>query len=104
MSVVRQIFEQMASRYQPGRVSRTTTYYFSVGAEKWTATLSPEACDVRPGKLVDNADCVLKCDPALFEKMVLKGKTPGPLDVARGKIKTSDVDLLKKLPSFFKMG
>ncbi len=104
MSVVRQIFEGMPSRYQTGRVTRTTTYYFSVGAEKWTATLRPDGCDVVPGKQVDSADCVLKCDPGLFEKMVLKGKNPGPLDIARGKIKTSDVDLLKKLPTYFKMG
>ena len=104
MSTVRQIFEQMSTRYQPGRVSKTTTYYFSVGPEKWTATLEPDGCEVQPGKLVDNADCVLKCDPGLFEKMVLKGKKPGPLDIARGKIKTSDVDLLKKLPTFFEMG
>lgn len=104
MSVVREIFQQMPSRYRPGQVTDTVTYYFSVGAEKWTATLRPDSCEVQPGKLVDNASCVLKCDPGLFEKMVLKGKTPGPLDIARGKIKTSDVDLLRKLPSYFRMG
>jgi hypothetical protein len=94
----------MSARYQPGHVSKTVTYYFSVGGEKWTATLKPDHCDIQPGKHTDNADCVLKCDPGLFEKMVLKGKKPGPLDIARGKIKTSDVDLLRKLSVYFRMG
>ncbi len=102
MSVIRQIFEHMPSRYQPGKVNRSVTYYFSVGSEKWTATLHPDHCEVVEGKQTDRADCVLKCDPKLFEKMVLKGKTPGPLDVARGKIKSNNIDLLRKLPDYFR--
>ncbi len=104
MSNTRKIFEALPSRYQTGKVSRPLTYYFSVGPEKWTVTLNPEDCTARQGKHTDSADCVLKCDPGLFEKMVLKGKKPGPLDIARGKIKTSDVDLLRKLPEYFRMG
>ncbi len=104
MSTTRQIFDALPSRYQAGKVTGTLSYYFSVGAEKWTVTLEPERCTTRAGRHTDNADCVLKCDPKLFEKMVLKGKTPGPLDIARGKIKTNSVELLAKLPEYFRMG
>jgi len=104
MSQTREIFGQMAGRYQPGRVSKVITYYFSVGDEKWTATLHPDHCDVAEGRHTSRADCVLKCDPKLFANMVLEGKRPGPFDIARGKIRTNDVGLLKKLPEFFRLG
>ncbi len=99
-----EIFSQMASRYRSGSVDKPVTYYFSVGAEKWTATLHPDHCDVQQGRQTSKADCVLKCDPKLFSQMVLDGKKPGPFDIARGKIKTNDVGLLKKLPEFFRLG
>lgn len=101
---IRAIFGEMAGRYIPGQTDKPVTYYFSVGDQKWTATLHPDHCDVQEGRHTSSADCVLKCDPGLFSKMVLEGKRPGPFDIARGKIKTSDVGLLKKLPEFFKLG
>ena len=104
MSQIKQIFEAMPSRYQAGRINAPLSYYFSVGGEKWTLLLEPQSCEVKEGRHVSNADCVLKCDPNLFAKMVLKGKRPGPLDIARGRIKTSDVALLKKLSELFRMG
>ena len=94
----------MANRYQPGRVDKVTIFYFSVGDQKWTVTLHPDRCDVREGRHTSRADCVLKCDPTLFEKMVLEGKRPGPFDIAWGKIRTNDVGLLKRLPDFFRLG
>ena len=104
MSQIRQIFEAMSSRYNPGRIDGPLSYYFSVGGEKWTLLLEPQSCQVHEGRQVSSADCVLKCDPNLFAKMVLKGKRPGPIDIARGRIKTNDVALLKKLPELFRMG
>lgn len=104
MSDIRAIFEQMASRYRTGSVDSSLSYYFSVGGEKWTATLHPDRCDVMEGRHTSRADCVLKCEPRLFTQMVLEGKRPGPFDVARGKIKTNDVVLLKRLPEFFHLG
>ena len=104
MPQISEIFGQMASRYQTGQVDKVTTYYFSVGDQKWTATLHPDRCEVEEGRHTSRADCVLKCDPKLFEKMVLEGKRPGPFDIARGKIKTNDVGLLKRLPEFFRLG
>jgi hypothetical protein len=104
MSDIRAIFEQMAARYQPGSVEKTVSFYFSVGSQKWTATLHPDRCEVREGRHTHRADCVLKCEPKLFSQMVLDGKRPGPFDIARGKIKTNDIGLLKKLPEFFRLG
>ena len=104
MSVISQIFDAMPASYQPGKVARPTSYYFSIGDEKYTAICHPDKVEVTAGRTISTADCVLKCDPKLFEKMVLEGKMPGPIDIARGKIKTSSVDLLKQLPVLFKMG
>lgn len=104
MSEIPTIFAQMTQRYVPHRVTGPVTYYFSVGNEKWTATLTPEACAVSPGRPSGSADCVLKCDPELFSRMVLDGHRPGPFDIARGKIKTNNVHLLKSLPDFFRLG
>jgi len=104
MPDTRAIFEQMAGRYRTGSVDKTLSYYFSVGSEKWTATLHPDHCDVQEGRHTASADCVLKCDPKLFSQMVLEGKRPGPFDIARGKIKTNNVALLKALPEYFRLG
>ena len=56
---------------------------------------------VELGKKVENADIVLKTTPEIFEKMVLKGKLPGPIDIARGKVKTNDPVGLKNLRDYF---
>lgn len=103
MASVREIFESMPRRYlpQPGTPSRS--YYFSVGDEKWTVVMHPDRCEVAPGKTIDSADVVLKCDPKLFVAMVLEGKTPGPIDIARGKIKTNDPSALKALKERFRL-
>lgn len=101
MSTTRQIFDAMPARYVPGKVPRALTFYFSVGDEKVTVRMDATACTVAPGK-TENADCVVKADPAVFEALVLKGKAPGPLDIARGKFKTNDVALLALLKDCFR--
>lgn len=98
---VKQIFEQMPSRYIQGKATKKTIYYFSIGDHRWTVTIEPSGVTVEPDKKVDNADVVLKTTPELFEKMVLKGKLPGPIDIARGKVKTNDPVGLKNLRDFF---
>lgn len=104
MSDTRAIFQQMAARYRAGSVTEPVSYYFSVGAEKWTVQLLPDRCEVQEGRHTTAADCVLKCEPRLFSQMVLEGKRPGPFDIARGKIKTNNVGLLKALPEYFRLG
>jgi hypothetical protein len=102
MSTVAEIFRRMAEAYQPGVLDKARSYYFSVGADKYTVQMTPDSCTVEPGKTLDVCDVVLKAAPDLFEKMVLKGKMPGALDIARGRIKTNDIQGLADLKDLFK--
>src|SRR4051794_764853 len=91
--------ESMRSRFKPGTVDRTTTYYLSLGerdGEKWSITIGPASCDLIPGK-IEKADCVLKTSVDLFTKMVTGKYKPGMMDFVSGKMKTSDVNLLMTL-------
>lgn len=101
MSTVSRIFEAMSARYKKGSAKAPKSFYFSIGDDKYTVKVTPDACAVEKGKTVDNADVVLKATPDVFEKMVLKGKLPGALDIARGKIKTNDPGGLKALADWF---
>lgn len=101
MATTRDIFDAMPARFVPGKAPRALTFYFSVGDDKYTVRLDATKCEVKPGK-ADNADCVVKADPSVFEALVLKGKAPGPLDIARGKFKTNDVALLSVLKDCFR--
>ena len=98
---VKQIFDQMPGRFKKGALSKPAVYYFSIDSHKYTVKLDPEACTVEPGKTVDDADVVLKTTEKLFVNMVVKGKLPGPIDIARGKIKTNDPAGLQKLRELF---
>ena len=104
MSEIEQIFTKMPERYVPGVATKNLIYYFSIGEDKWTVFVEPEKCEVKRGKLVDNADCVVKADPTLFADMVLRGKMPGTMDIMRGKIKANDLNLLRKMAEFFGVG
>jgi len=96
-----QLFAGLPSRFRAGKLDRAMTYYFSIGDHRFTVRADATACKVEAGKTVENADCVLKTSPELFEKMVIHGKTPGPLDIARGKVKTNDARALAKLRDVF---
>lgn len=98
---VKKIFELMPSRYVKGKATKKTVYYFSIGDSRWTVTVEPTTVQVEPDKKVENADVVLKTTPEIFEKMVLHGKLPGPIDIARGKVKTNDPVGLKNLRDYF---
>jgi hypothetical protein len=95
------IFEKLPARYKTGKVTAKSVYYFSIGDYKYTVVLEPDGCSVEQGKTVEDADVVLKTTPKLFEKMVIEGKLPGPLDIARGKVKTNDPGGLKRLRDYF---
>ena len=91
----------MPERYRKGSATEPKTFYFSIGDHKYTVKVTPDGCEVEKGKTVDAADVVLKTTPELFEKMVLRGKLPGPIDIARGKVKTNDPMSLQKLREWF---
>ena len=101
MSSVTDIFQQMASRYQTNQVAKETIYYFKIGNEKFTLFASPDKCEVKEGKVSDEAHCVIVSDPKLFSNLVLKGKKPNAMDLMRGKLKASDMGLLLKLQDLF---
>ncbi len=98
------IFKLMPERYKKGTASKPTSYYFSIGDAKYTVKIDHNEAKVESGKTLDNADVILKTTPELFIKMVIEGKAPGPLDIARGKIKTNDPMGLQKLRSMFDFG
>ena len=99
-----QLFAAMPSRYRAGKVDRSMSYYFSIGDDKYTVKIEPNEVTVENGKTIENADVILKTTPELFIKMVVEGKAPGALDIARGKIKTNDPMGLQKLRSMFDFG
>ena len=101
---LRAVFGEMEKRFKKGSVPQETAFYFSFGdgpGEKWTLRLGPEKCEVKEGKHVENADCVLKTSPDLFLKMVRGEWTPGAMDFMRGKIKANDIEGLKLLKDCF---
>lgn len=98
------IFKMMPSRYKKGSAAKSTSYYFSIGDDKYTVKIEPTEVKVETGKTIENADVILKTTPELFIKMVVEGKAPGALDIARGKIKTNDPMGLQKLRSMFDFG
>lgn len=95
------LVQEMTRRYLPGKVPRALTYYLSIGEHKYVMKLDSASCTITPGK-VENADCVIKSHPDVFESLVIKRKAPGPLDIARGRFKTSDVALLALLQDCFR--
>ena len=101
MSSVAYIFQQMASNYKSDQVAKETIYYFKIGNEKYTLFARPDTCEVKKGKISDEAHCVIISEPKLFSNLVLKGKKPGAMDLMRGKFKTSDMGLLYKLQDLF---
>ena len=101
MTNITTIFRMMPERYKPGQLSGVRTYYFSIGDFKYTVTLDGELCRVEEGQTVERADVVLKTTPKIFERLVIHGKLPGPIDIARGRFKTNDPSGLQVLKELF---
>ena len=103
MTQLQSTLESLKTRFKPGTVDETVTYYLSLGdgeGEKWTLTVTPESCHLTPGK-IEVADCVLKTSADLFMKLVEGSWKPDAKDFMLGKIKTSDVLLLRQLHQAF---
>ena len=101
-SEVAKVFEKLPKMFQKGAVSKPRTYYFSLDDdEKWTVTLTRDACEVTPGKPAADADCFFKSSKQMFLD-VWNGKyTPSPKDFLMGSIKSNNPMLLKEFVSAF---
>jgi long-chain acyl-CoA synthetase len=99
------LFRDLEARYVPGKVDKTLTYYFSLGAEnecKWNVRLDPSSCIIELGKPPgDKADCVLKTTSDIFTKIVKEGYMPSPMEVMSGLVKSNDVSLLANFKEAF---
>lgn len=103
MTQLQSTLESLKTRFKAGVYEETVTYYLSLGdteGEKWTLTVTPESCHLTPGK-IEVADCVLKTSSDLFVKLVNGSWKPNATDFMLGKIKTSDVLLLRRLQEAF---
>jgi len=101
MPNAREIIQLMPERYKTGSAASPLTYYFSIESTKATVFVEPDGVRVVDGKAVDSADCVLKTTEKIFVNVVVNGKMPGALDIARGRFKTNNPDALMKLRTMF---
>ena len=100
-SEVAQIFESLPTRFVKGSVKTPRTFYFSLDdVEKWTVTLGPDACTVKPGK-TDDADCFFKSTSKIFLEVWSGKKTPSATDFITGAIKSNNPLMLKEFVGAF---
>ncbi len=104
-SEISRIFESLPGRFQKGNVKTARTYYFSLDEdEKWTVALTPDGCEVKPGKPPADADCFFKASKQMFMD-VWNGKyTPSAKDFLMGTIKSNNPILLKDFVAAFRKG
>ncbi len=103
MSEVGTIFKGLCKLFQKGSVKTARTFYFSLGeGEKWTVALTPEKCEIKPGKPAADADCFFKASEQMFLD-VWNGKyTPSAKDFLTGAIKSNNPLLLKEFIGAFR--
>ncbi len=99
------LFEELETKFQPGSVSKPTSFYFTLGNDehaKWTVVMDAQRCSIRPGKPEGGtADCVLKTSPDIFRKIVREAYTPGVAEFMSGAVKSNDVELLMTFQKAF---
>ncbi len=106
-SPIAKVMRGLQKKFDPKQVKKDFTLYVSLGeadAEKYTIWVTAKKAEFKPGKHLEKADCVLKTDPELFEKIATTDYTPGMMEFMSGKIKTNDVELLKQFRAIFGVG
>lgn len=93
--MIEEIFSRLPDDFRPAILTRTLTYYFSLGEVRKTVTLGPETVKIEDGKTVDEADCVCKTDEVMFLKIWQDGYMPGMQDFMTGRIKSNNPMALK---------
>jgi long-chain acyl-CoA synthetase len=102
------LFTELGTKFKPGTTTKPISFYFTLGGDpqaKWTVRVDAERCDIKPGKPEgDQADCVLKTSPEIFEKIVREAYLPGPAEFLSGAVKSNDVELLLTFQKVFELG
>jgi long-chain acyl-CoA synthetase len=97
------VVRSLERRFAPGVVERPTSYYFSLGDDRFTLFVSKDACEIKPGKHAESADCVLKTSPELFTRIVREAYVPSPGEFLSGAVKTNNVNLLFTFQQVFRL-
>ena len=102
-SEIATIFQGLPKRFQKGTVKKPRTFYFSLDDdEKWTVALTPDKCEVTPGKPAQDADCFFKASKQMFLDVWGGNYVPGMKDFMTGAIKSNNPMLLKEFVEAFK--
>jgi len=102
-SEIAQIFQGLPKRFQKGTVKKPRTFYFSLDDdEKWTVSVSKDACEVKWGKSDGDADCFFKASKQMFLDVWSGKYTPSAKDFLMGSIKSNNPMLLKEFIAAFK--
>lgn len=102
--MISQIFDALEQSFIPGKVSRTLTYYFSLGEYRKSVSLTPESCVSVDGKVAGDADCVCKMSEEMFLRVWNEGYMPGMKDFLSGAIKSNNPDALRVFLGAFGKG
>jgi uncharacterized OB-fold protein len=94
-------FRALPSRFRKEKADENMSFYFSIDDEQWTVLVTPESCDVQPGKTVDNADCILKTSAAIFLGTINGTYTPTMTDLIMGKVKVNNPFMLQTFRELF---
>ncbi|HSU41119.1 MAG TPA: lysophospholipid acyltransferase family protein, partial [Polyangiaceae bacterium] len=97
------VFQELERRFAPNKVERPTSYYFALGDDRFTLLVSKDGCEVKQGKHVDAADCVLKTSPDLFARIVREAYVPSPAEFLSGAVKTNNIGLLLEFQKAFRL-
>jgi putative sterol carrier protein len=104
-SEIAKIFQSLPQRFEKGTVKKPRTFYFSLDEdEKWTVSLSPDKCEVMPGKPAADADCFFKASKQMFLDVWSGKYVPSAKDFLTGAIKSNNPLLLKDFVAAFKKG
>lgn len=98
---VSEVFRLLPARFRGGKTEKELSYYFSIEDEHWTVFVGPDRCEVKRGKLTENADCFLKTSAVIFLGTVSGEYTPSMMDFIRGRIKTNSPALLQTFKDIF---
>ena len=98
---VSEVFHSLPSRFRKEKADENVSFYFSIDDEQWTVLVTPEACDVQPGKTIERADCFLKTSAEIFLGTINGTYTPSMTDLITGKVKTNNPFLLQKFRELF---